>query len=61
MLDLACFQGHEDCVETLLYHGAQILVQDNVNRRTPLHASGESHVIEMWYQILIFFEKLILH
>lgn len=41
MLDLACFRGNTDCVETLLIQGAKILVHDNITRRTPLHAAGE--------------------
>ncbi|KAH3720653.1 hypothetical protein DPMN_063556 [Dreissena polymorpha] len=40
MLDLACYSGHTECVETLLLQGATILVYDNVARRTPLHAAG---------------------
>lgn len=40
MLDLACCNGHTECVETLLLQGATILVHDNISRRTPLHAAG---------------------
>lgn len=40
MLDLACYKGHHECVETLLLQGATILVQDGQTRRTPLHAAG---------------------
>lgn len=40
MLDLACFKGHHECVESLLLQGATILVQDGQSRRTPLHAAG---------------------
>jgi len=42
MLDLACYSGHTECVETLLLQGATILVHDNISRRTPLHAAGKS-------------------
>ena len=40
MLDLACYNGYTECVETLLLQGATILVHDNITRRTPLHAAG---------------------
>ena len=40
MLDLASFQGHTECVETLLTQNAKILVHDGISRRTPLHAAG---------------------
>ncbi|CAC5397375.1 ANKRD28 [Mytilus coruscus] len=40
MLDLACYKGHHECVETLLLQGATILVQDGQTRRTPLHAAA---------------------
>lgn len=40
MLDLACYKGHHECVESLLLQGATILVQDGQTRRTPLHAAG---------------------
>lgn len=46
MLDLACFSGHTECVETLLLQGATILVHDNISRRTPLHAAGNYQVFE---------------
>lgn len=41
MLDLACFKGQTECVETLLLQGATILVHDHELRRTPLHAAGK--------------------
>jgi hypothetical protein len=41
MLDLACFKGHHECVESLLLQGATILVQDGQSRRPPPHAAGK--------------------
>ena len=41
MLDLACYNGYTECVETLLLQGSTILVHDNITRRTPLHAAGK--------------------
>lgn len=40
MLDLACFRGNADCVESLLLQGGKIITHDDVTRRTPLHAAG---------------------
>lgn len=45
MLDLACFKGQTECVETLLLQGATILVHDHELRRTPLHAAGKQITI----------------
>lgn len=41
MLDLACFRGRADCVESLLLQGAKVITHDDVTRRTPLHAAGK--------------------
>ena len=40
MLDLACYNGHTECVETLLLQAATIIVHDNITHRTPLHAAA---------------------
>ena len=42
MLDLACFHGNSDCVESLLLQNVKVVAHDNVTGRTPLHAAGES-------------------
>jgi len=50
MLDLACSNGHTECVETLLLQGATILVHDNISRRTPLHSAGKLKTYQyQWY------------
>ena len=48
MLDLACYNGRTECVETLLLQGASIVVHDNISRRTPLHAAGNDLFIYIY-------------
>ena len=40
MLDLACFKGCADCVESLLLQGGKVITHDDATRRTPLHAAA---------------------
>lgn len=52
MLDLACFRGCSDCVESLLLQGSKIITHDDVTRRTPLHSAG---VCLSFFLCLVFF------
>lgn len=37
---ISFFFSFRECVETLLDHNAKVIVFDDVNKRTPLHAAG---------------------
>lgn len=36
-----CYICCRNCVESLLEHGAMVIVYDNVSKRTPLHSAGK--------------------
>ena len=41
-LTLASCRGHSECVSLLLHHGASPVARDYAQKRTAIHAAGES-------------------